>query len=120
MFDTKYRPLPHVIAVKCDYPHLPYRFRQKVKDLQYEVLELRRISRNKYLRVYLFDDACMLLDILNNKILWTYDYLSSMAVLKCLIAEIKRFFVYENTGYNPQNFIQINDYKSLKKKFYET
>lgn len=120
MFDTKYRPLPHVIAIKCDYPHLPYRFRQKVKDLQHEILELREISRNKYLRVYLFDDACMLLDILNNKILWTYDYSLSMALLKSLMAELKRLFVYEKDCYNLKNIIEINDYKSLKKKYYET
>lgn len=120
MFDKNYRPLSDVISIKCDYRHLPYRFRQKIKKIQGYLLDLRNLSKNRYLRLYLFDDSCFLLDIVNNKILWTYDYSSSLAVIMCHLTEMYRLFSYEKNCCHLKNPFQINDYKSLKKKYYDT
>lgn len=118
MFDKHYRPLPHVIKVKCDYDHLPFRFRQKIKKIQGYILDMRHLSKNSGLCMYLFDDACLVLDPIRNKVLCTYRYTDSIAVVMCLLRDLYRLFSYEKNCDNLKNTIQVNDYYSLKKKFY--
>ena len=118
MFNKNFRPLPDVISIKCNYDHLPYRIRQKIKAIQHDLLDIRSLSKNKGYRLYLFDDACCLVDGLRNKILWTFDYLSSMAVLKNRLTDLKRLYLYETHCINLKNSVQINDYKTLQKMYY--
>lgn len=119
MFNRDYRPYPAYVQIRCNYEHLPYRFRQRMQKIQYEVLQIRQLSKNPSIRLYLFDDDCALVDTINNKILCTYNYFySSMAVLSALLTEVKQFYEYEKNRDKLKTLIEFNHYKHLKKKFY--
>lgn len=117
MFDKYYRPLAHVMPIRCDYDHLPYKFRQKVKSIQGDIMEIRAVSRNDY-RLYLFDDACAMVDVNRNKIIWTFDYLfGSMAILKSRLSSLLRFWYYESGCVKISNHCEVSDYLTLKRKY---
>ena len=117
MFDKYYRPLEHVMPIRCDYDHLPYKFRQKVKSIQGDIMEIRSVSRNDY-RLYLFDDACAMVDVNRNKIVWIFDYWSgSMATLNCLLSSMLRFWSYESGSLKISNHCEASDYLTLKRKY---
>ena len=68
MFNKYYRPLPSVVNIEyCDYSHLPYRIRQKMRAIESFMLGIQHASKNKY-RIYMLDDGCILVDPLRNKI----------------------------------------------------
>lgn len=118
MFDKNYRPLPHVITIKCDYPHIAYKFRQKIKSIQYEVMQIQYISKNYFIRMYLLDDGCLVCDSLNNKILCTFNYNDSWIVLKNHLTSLQKLFMYEKDCVNLKNRVEINHYQSLKRYYY--
>lgn len=118
MFDTNYRPLPHVIGIYCDYRHLKYCFRQKIKEFQHKLMDLQRLSKCMY-KLLLFDDGCVLYDPIRNKILCSTDYSRTMVVLRCHLSALKKLYEYENDYIKVNNTIDYNEYQSLKKKYYE-
>lgn len=117
MFDKNYRPLPSVIGVYCNYSHIRYCFRQKIKQIQHSMIEIRRISRCKY-KLCLFDDSCALVDPIQNRFVWTYDYSSSIMALFALLDEVYRFYNYEKDSNYIKNMSDFNDYQTLKKKYH--
>lgn len=118
MFDTDYRPLPHLIAVYCDYRHIMYGFRQKVKEFQSILIDLQEVSKCMY-KLLLFDDGCILYDPLRNKIICSTQYNRNMVVLRYHLDNLKRLYNYEKDSFCIKNRIDFNDYQSLKKKYYE-
>lgn len=118
MFDTDYRPLPHVMGIYCDYRHLMYGFRQKVKEFQSKLLDLQQLSHCMY-KLLLFDDGCVLYDPIRNKVICSTDYSRNMVVLRFHLSALKRLYEYEEDNNNIKNQIDFNDYQSLKKKYYE-
>lgn len=118
MFNTNYRPLPHVIGVYCEYRHLMYAFRQKVHEFERLVLELQHLSKCMY-RLMLFDDGCLLYDPIRNKVVCSTDYSRNMVVLRFRLSELKRLYNYEKDSNSIKNVCDFNDYQTLKKKYYE-
>lgn len=118
MFDKSFRPLHHVINCDyCDYTHVPFRFRQKMRSIQSLLIGIRNLSKCDY-KLCMFDDGCVLLDSLRNKILWKFDYYSSLGILFARLEELKRFYNYEKTDNFNKNIISRNDYLALKHKYY--
>lgn len=118
MFNKNYRPLSYVVNYEnCDYDHLCYRFRQKMRAIESWLLSIQHISKNNY-KLILFDDGCMFYDPLRNKILWTFDYHSSFPILQTRLEEIYRFYQYEKNCNYIKNQITRNDYFNLRKKYY--
>ena len=115
MFDKNYRPWPELVGIYCDYMRLPYRFRQKMKIIQHEVVCIRRLSKCKY-KLCLFDDSCCLLDPLRNRLIWMYDYYLPMCGFFTRLDEIQRLYEYENDN-KVKNLSDYNDFQTLKKKY---
>lgn len=109
-----FQPIDKFVSVRCDYPHLPYRFRQKMSKIQQYLIEASQLSRKNY-RLILLDDGCFLYDCTFNRILWEYDYLSSLAVVICRLEELVRFWNYEKE--KDSYTIRVNDYYTLQKKY---
>ena len=109
-----FQPIDRFVSVRCDYPHIPYRVRQKMPKLQHYLIEASHLSRKNY-RLILLDDGCFLYDCTFNKILWEFDYLSSLAILICRLEELVRFWNYENE--KNCDTIRFNDYYTLQKKY---
>ena len=118
MFNKNYRPLVQVVNYEnCDYEHLRYQFRQKIRAIQSLLISIRNMSNNDY-RLVLFDDGCMMVDFIRNKVLWTFDYYSAISILIGRLEELYRFYNYEkNQNFNTSR-ITRNDYYMLKKKYY--
>ena len=118
MFNKEFRPLSNVVDYTyCDYSHLPYRIRQKMRNIQSYLLNVQHASKCNY-KVYLFDDGCVLVDPLRNKILWKYDYYSSLGILFALLEEIYRFYQYETHCKTIKNNLTRNDWLTLRQKYY--
>lgn len=112
---NEYRPLPNVIGIYCDYPHLRFKFRQKIRDIQHRMIRLRDISKCQY-KLLLFDDMCSLYDPLRNKIVWTSEYV--MPCIYTLLSEVQRLYDYETDSIKIENQSDYNDYQTLKKKYF--
>ena len=120
MFNKHFRPLSQVVNIdNCDYQHLPYCFRQKMRSIQSYLLSIQYASRNNY-KLYLFDDGCALLDPIRNKILWKLSYYSSISVLMHHLEELYRFYQYETHSKTIKTLISRNDYLTLKSKYYDS
>lgn len=118
MFNKHYRPLPNVIDYSnCDYNHVVYKFRQKVRAIESWLLSIRHLSRCNY-KLVMFDDGCLLLDPLRNKILWKYNYHSSSGILFARLEELYRFYQYETNYKTIKNNLTRNDWLTLKQKYY--
>lgn len=118
MFDKNYRPLPSVIGIYCDYPHLRWTFRQRIRYWQSMMIELQRLSRCNY-RLLLFDDACAIYDPIRNLIVCTVGYSRNMASLAYHLESLNRLYRYEKNINKVKNSIDYNDFQSLKKRYYE-
>lgn len=115
-FNPSWRPLTKSVDIRCDYPHLPYRLRQKMPAIQSYMLEMRQMSKNDY-RLVLLDDGCCVLDPINNKLLCYYDYLTPIVVLMNHLEELWQFWRYEANIYKPKTIIEVNHYLTLKNKY---
>lgn len=116
MFDKYFRPHRKYVAVYCEYNHLPYKLRQKMKLVQSLIMETCEMSCNHY-KFICMADGCMLLDTLRNKILWTLNY-NSMAVLLDRLREIHRLYRYEKHYISCKDMVAFHDYCNLKKRYY--
>ena len=118
MFNKNFRPLPQVVNYQyCDYDHLPYKIRQKMRTIQGYLIDIRNLSKNNY-KLCLLDDGCLLLDPLRNKILWKFDYFSSIGILMHRLEELTRFYLYETHVKTIKTLTSRNDYFTLKQKYY--
>lgn len=116
-FNTFWRPLPSLVDVRCDYNHLPYRFRQKMTMIQSFMIDLQRMSKIKY-KLLLLDDGCVILDPLNNKLLCSYDYFSPMVLFLSRLESLWQFWRYENNIDKFKNRSEINWFRSQKQIYY--
>lgn len=107
-FNRDYRPIDYIFICYANYNHLPFKFRQKIKDIQHYMLDIRALSHADY-RVYLFDDGFAVVDITNNRFVWTENYDCPMPVLLHKFQELKTYWTYET------NLSQINHYHNLKR-----
>lgn len=115
-FNPHWRPLCKCVDIRCDYPHLPFRIRQKMPLLQSFVLETVQMSHIDY-RLVLLDDGCAIADPIHNKFLCYYDYNSPLILLTNRLEELWQFYRYETSIYKPKNNLEINHWISLKNKF---
>ena len=119
MFNKDYRPVSTVVDCSyCDYIHLPYSLRQKMSSIESSLLTIRHLSRNNY-KLYLLADGCILVDPIRNKILWKFDYFTSIKVLMNRIEELCRLYRYETHIKPIKTIISRNDYIALKSKYYD-
>ena len=92
-----------------------YRVRQKFSYIQSLLLNIRHTSKKKY-ALYFSTDGCILVDTLENKILWLHDYFTPPICLTNRLEELLKFWKYEERVKN-LNRIETNDYLTLKKKY---
>lgn len=116
-FNTFWRPLPSVVDVRCDYEHLPYRFRQKMTMIQSYLIQLQQYSNIKY-KLILFDDGCCIMDPLNNKLLCFYDYLTPLVLFLNRLESLWQFWRYEKNLDKFKNRSEINWFRSHKQMYY--
>lgn len=117
MFNKEYRPNCHNFRMfYCDYDRIKYCYRQKMRQVESLLLDITRLSRKVYV-LYLGQYECALVDTLDNKMLWTLNYTSSVKELLGRLEELKRFWRYENTSYKIRNCVEDNDFRTLAKKY---
>ena len=116
MFDVKYRPMSRLFGIHTDYQRIPYKFRQKIKVIQHEMISLSYASHDTF-KMYLFDTGFMLYDKYKNRIIWTENYMYNSVALIDRLRRLTIMFDYEQKGIKNMSEIECRDYSTLRKLF---
>ena len=107
MMSRNYRPLESYVTSVIDYNHIPWRIRQKMPKIQGYLIDASHLSFNDY-RLTCFEEGCILIDKLHNKILWKSHY--NVPSLLTRLKNLVNYWSYENS----QNSTQIQKNKQFK------
>lgn len=118
-YSPAYIPNPKFIRFfNVDMPHVMYRVRQKFRQIEGRMAEIRGYS-SADIRMYIDSDYCTLINFTNNRILFQYDVSESLAVMLHLLDEVCTFHYYDKYPEQIKTMSQYNHYVSLKHKYYE-
>ncbi len=101
--NRSYLPLDKYISSVIDYNHVPYRVRQKMARIQDYIIDACRLSKNVY-KLCLFEEGCILVDVLRNKIIWQSNY--QLPVLLVHLEGLKNY--WKNESKKNSNQIEKN------------
>lgn len=119
-YSPSYRPNPKYVRMyNVDYCKVLYKLRQKLRQIEFKVMEIQMYS-SADIRLYIDSDYCTLINFTNNRVLFHYPISDSLALLQHQLNEVCEFHYCDRYPEQIKTMSQYNYYLTLKQKYYDT
>lgn len=117
-FDASFMPgTDRVRFFNVDANAVPYRVRQKYRNLDYHLIKIRQYSCAD-IKLYIDNDYVVLIDFTNNHIIFNYPTCETADLLIFHLEQVQQLFRYDRYPETITTMSQYNHYKSLIQNYY--